>query len=62
MIENGIPLVRFLPSDLLPLDRINPPEDLIDFLSRILVTRYDVQILPTSDRVPVPRPSSSVSK
>lgn len=40
----GIPFARAFKSEILPLDRITPSEDLLALLNRILVTRYEESI------------------
>lgn len=41
----GIPITKaFKAIELIPLDRINPPQDLVEFLDKILVTGYDDEV------------------
>ncbi len=44
-VQEGIPLIRVLPRDLIPLDQLEPGEDLLELLNRILVTRYQEEFL-----------------
>lgn len=42
----NIPLTKAIKTDLIPLDKINPPQDLIEFLDKIIVTNYKQEVYP----------------
>ena len=45
-MPEGIPLIRAVKTELLPLDRLEPSEDLMELLNRILVLRQEFTLLP----------------
>lgn len=41
----AVPLLQAFKPEVIPLDRLSPSEDLVDLLNRILVTRYEEELL-----------------
>ena len=61
LTADGLPLVKAFANDLFPLDRLDPGDDVMAFLARILVTEYE-EVLPDPGRPTSPTSRGTLKK